>query len=107
MCMPIELDEGNLKNGLLGLVVALVEIVQEVLERQALRRIEGGRLTDGEIERLGIALADLQEALDGIKEDNDLEDAVRTVRDGLDKVADDLIVKMVSVEEWKREIEKS
>jgi hypothetical protein len=107
MCMPIELDEGNLKNGLLGLVVALVEIVQEVLERQALRRIEGGRLTDEEIERLGIALADLREALDGIKEDNDLEDAVRTVRDGLDKVADDLIVKMVSVEEWKREIEKS
>jgi DNA-binding winged helix-turn-helix (wHTH) protein len=105
--MPIEVDEGNLKNGLLGLVVALVEIVQEVLERQALRRIEGGRLTDEEIERLGIALSDLREALERIKEDNDLEDAVRTVRDGLDRVADDLIVKMVNVEEWKREIEKT
>lgn len=105
--MPIELDEDNLKNGLLGLVVALVEIVQEVLERQALRRIEGGRLTDEEIERLGLALADLGEALRGIKEDNHLEDAVRRVRDGLDGVADDLIVKMVNVEEWKREIEKT
>jgi hypothetical protein len=103
--MPIELDEDNLKSGLLGLVVALVEIVQEVLEHQALRRIEGGRLKDEEIEKLGLALADLREALEGIKEDNHLEDAVRTVRDGLDSVADDLIVKMLNVEEWKREIE--
>lgn len=89
--MSVNIDEGNLKQGLLGLVVGLVEIIQEVLERQAIRRMEGGRLSDQEIERLGLALSDLKEALDNIKKDNDLENAVKSVRDGLDQVADDMI----------------
>ncbi len=54
--MAINLDEDNLKDGLLGLVVALVEIIQELLERQALRRMESGCLSDAGIERLGEAL---------------------------------------------------
>ena len=98
--MPVKIDEGNLKQGLLGLVVALVEIIQEVLERQALRRIEGGRLSEQEIERLGMALSDLNEALDNIKKDNDLEDAVSSVRDGLDQVANEVIDKFLNSERW-------
>lgn len=104
--MPVEIDEENLKNGLLGVIVGLVEIIEEVLERQALRRIEGGRLTDAEIERLGLALFDLHEAVDRIKKDNGLDDAVRSVRDGLDRAADELIVRMVDVERWEREAGK-
>jgi hypothetical protein len=88
--MTINLDEENLKEGLLGLVVALVEIIQELLERQALRRIESGSLSEAEVERLGEALYELKEALDRIKTDNGIEDAVRAVRDGLDQVAEDL-----------------
>ena len=100
--MAINLDEGNLKDGLLGLVVALVEIIQELLERQALRRIEGGSLSDAEIERLGESLCELSEALEKIKADNDIEDAVRSVRDGLDQVADDLLDKFLNPETcWK------
>src|SRR3972149_10862793 len=98
--MPVKIDEGNLKQGLLGLVVALVEIIQEVLERQAIRRMEGGRLSDQEIERLGLALSDLKEALENIKKDNDLEEAVKSVRDGLDKVADDMIGGLLNTERW-------
>ncbi|TRZ68908.1 MAG: gas vesicle protein K [Methanothrix sp.] len=101
--MAIDVDEDNLKQGLLGLVVALVEIIQELLERQALRRIEGGRLNDEEIERLGESLYDLNVALDNIKRDNDLEDAVKSVRDGLDQVADDVIDKFVNPERWTEE----
>ncbi len=71
--MAINLDEGNLKEGLLGLVVALVEIIQELLERQALRRMESGSLSDSEIERLGQALLELTEALDKIKSDNNID----------------------------------
>ncbi len=104
--MPVKIDEDNLKQGLLGLVVALVEVIQEVLERQALRRIEGGRLSDQEIERLGMALSDLNEALDNIKKDNDLEDAVKSVRDGLDQVADEVIDKFLNPERWGKEAEK-
>lgn len=100
--MPVNIDEDNLKQGLLGLVVALVEIIQEVLERQAIRRIEGGRLSDQEIERLGMALSDLKEALENIKKDNGLEEAVSSVRDGLDQVAD----KVLNPERWAGEVEK-
>ncbi len=104
--MPVNIDEDNLKQGLLGLVVALVEIIQEVLERQAVRRMESGRLSEQEIERLGMALSDLNEALDNIKKDNDLEDAVNSVRDSLDQVADEVIDKFLNPERWGAEAEK-
>ncbi len=104
--MPVNIDEDNLKQGLLGLVVALVEVIQEVLERQAVRRMESGRLSEQEIERLGMALSDLNVALDSIKKDNDLEDAVKSVRDSLDQVADEVIDKFLNPERWGKEAEK-
>lgn len=94
--MPVNINEDNLKQGLLGLVVALVEIIQEVLERQAIRRMEGGRLNDREIERLGLALSELKEALDNIKKDNDLDDAVKSVRSSLDKMSGEMIDKFMN-----------
>ncbi|HUS76971.1 MAG TPA: gas vesicle protein K [Methanothrix sp.] len=104
--MAIQLDEKNLKSGLLGLVVALVEIIQELLERQALRRIEGGSLSDLEVERLGQSLCELSEALEKIKVDNDIEDAVLSVREGLDEAADELLEKFINPEMWTDEPEK-
>lgn len=104
--MPINIDEGNLKQGLMGLVVGLVEIIQEVLERQAIRRMEGGRLSVDEIERLGTALSDLKEAIENIKKENDLEDAVRSVREGLDDAAGDIVNKF-SHESWNEEAIKA
>lgn len=97
--MALEVNENNLKQGLLGLVVALVEIIQETLERQAIRRMEGGRLTTGEIERLGNALIELDEALERIKRENGIEKTVKSVRDGLDQIADDVVDKMIKPEE--------
>lgn len=102
--MAITLDEKNLKSGLLGLVVALVEIIQELLERQALKRIEGGTLNDDEVERLGQSLCDLSEALEKIKADNNIEDAVQTVRQGLDEAADDVLEKFLNPEMWEEEL---
>lgn len=101
--MPININEDNLKQGLLGVVVALVEIIQEVLERQALRRIESGRLNDEEVERLGQALADLDEALENIKKENDIEEAVESVRDGLDQISDEVIDKFLNPRRWAEE----
>ncbi|NHV97333.1 MAG: gas vesicle protein K [Thaumarchaeota archaeon] len=102
--MPISIDEDNLKQGLLGVVVALVEIIKEVLERQAIRRMERGDLEDEEIERLSIALADLNEALENIKKENGIEDAVKSVRDGLDEVADKVIDKFLNPRRWAEEV---
>ena len=99
--MALEVNEGNLKQGLLGLVVALVEIIQETLEREAIRRMEGGRLTEEEIERLGGALIELDEALERIKKENDIEETVKSVRDGLDRIADDVLDKMINPRRWE------
>lgn len=98
--MAIEINEDNLKQGLLGLVVALAEVIQEVLEHQAMRRMDSGRLTEDEVERLGRALIELDEALDRIKRDNGIEEAVGSVREGLDEVADKAIRKLADPQGW-------
>jgi len=100
--MPIEIDEDNLKSGLLGLVVALVEVIQDVLEREAIRRVESGKLTGEEIERLGKGLMELGAALKLIKEENGIEDLVRSVRSDLDKLAEETIDVMSNPERWKQ-----
>lgn len=102
--MAVNINENNLKQGLLGLVVALVEVIQETLERQALRRMESGRLTQEEIERLGQALMDLDQALEHIKKENDIEKDVMFVRDSLDRIADDVVGKLVNPEKWEEPI---
>jgi hypothetical protein len=105
--MALEVDEKNLKQGLLGLVVALVEIIQDLVERQAIRRIDGGRLDEDEIERLGKALIDLDEAIEKIKEDNDLEDVVDSVMGSLDDVADDLLNNFLNPKSWAEEVDET
>ncbi|MFI2364115.1 gas vesicle protein GvpK [Promicromonospora sp. NPDC019610] len=87
----MEIDESNLKNGLLTLVVTLVEIIEEALESQAIRRLEGGELTEEEQERLGQALLDLDDAIGQIKTDHGLEASVADLRSGLDDVVDDIV----------------
>jgi hypothetical protein len=101
--MVINVDEGNLKQGLLGLVVALAEIIQEALERQALRRVESGRLTFEEEARVSEALADLDEALEHIKKENDIQDVVDSVMDGLSEVADVFL----NPKRWEKELKKA
>ncbi len=51
----INLDGQKLQSGLGKLVLTIVEILRQILERQALRRMESGTLTREEIERLGLA----------------------------------------------------
>lgn len=86
-----EIDSENLKEGLLGLVLALVEIIRDVIKRQSFKRMEGGSLTEQECERLCKALMDLDVAIDQLKKEHALEAAVQQVRDGLDDVADQII----------------
>lgn len=98
--MVVKVDEENLKQGLLGLVVAVVEILQEALEIQSIKRIESGALDEKEIERLGRALLDLDEAIENIKEDNNLEKIVESIIDGLDEVVDDTLDKFINPDRW-------
>ncbi len=99
--MVIEVDEKNLKHGVLGLVIALVEIIKDALKLQAVRRMEGGSLTEEEIERLGQALMDLDAAIEEIKEEQGISESVRSVRDGLDDLVDDVIGRFLNPGEWQ------
>ena len=102
----IDIQEDNLKQGVLGLVVAADEIIRDALKTQALRRVEGKSLTDDETERLGRALMDLDTAIDGIKEEMGLAETVQSVRDGLDDIVDDVVRKLIDPHEWEDELRK-
>lgn len=98
--MAIRVDEDNLKHGLLSLVVALVEVIRDALKHQACRRMEGGSLTEEEIERVGRALLSLDRAIDELKEEQGIAESVRAVREGLDEIADDVIDRILNPERW-------
>ena len=96
----IDIDEGNLKNGVLGLVLAVVEILRDALQHQAARRMDSGALTDEEVERLGSALADLDVAIEGIKREQGLGQAVQSVRDGRDDIVNDAVQNVLDPSKW-------
>lgn len=98
--MAVRVDSEDLKHGVLGLVVALVEIIRDALKHQALRRMEAGTLSEVEADRLGEALASLEDAIERIKEEQGIAQSVRTIRDGLDDVVDDLIDRMINPGRW-------
>jgi hypothetical protein len=93
--MKIEIDDKDLKHGLLGLVLAIIEVIRDTLRIQSLKRMEGGHLTEKQIDRLGIALMELDKAIEKIKEEQGVSEAVRSVRDGLDDLVDGMIGKLV------------
>ncbi len=64
----IDATPEDVEAGLAKLVLTLIEFLRQVLEHQAVRRMEGGSLSEEEIERLGLALMRLQEKLDEIKD---------------------------------------
>ena len=70
----IRIDPENVRNGLVQLVLTLIELLRELLERQALRRIDGGSLTAEEIERLGLTFLRLSEEMDRLKQQFGLTD---------------------------------
>ena len=64
----IQLQPESVRNGLAQLVLTLVELLRELLERQALRRIDAGSLSAGEVERVGTTFLRLAEEIDRLKE---------------------------------------
>jgi len=56
-------DPDEVRRSVLKLVLTLVEFVRQLLERQAIRRMEGGTMTDEETEAVGLALMRLEETI--------------------------------------------
>lgn len=64
----IYLDSDNAEHGLAQLVLTVIELLRQIVERHAIRRVEGGTLTDEQIENLGEALMNLEEKMEELKE---------------------------------------
>jgi hypothetical protein len=69
----IDVDAERVEQGLAQLVLTLVEFLRQLLERQAVRRMEGGSLSDEEVERVGLALMKLEEKVQQLAEQFGLE----------------------------------
>jgi hypothetical protein len=70
----VDADPERVEKGLAQLVLTLVELLRQLMERQALRRMESGTLTDDEVERLGETFLKLSERMDELKREFGLED---------------------------------
>ena len=70
----VNADRDNLEKGLAQLVMTLIEVIRQLMERQALRRIEGGTLSAEEVERLGETFMLLERKMEELKEQFGLED---------------------------------
>ena len=64
----IAADSDIVENGLAKLVLSIIELVRRLLEKQALRRMDAGNLTDEEIEKVGSALMKLEEKMAEMKQ---------------------------------------
>jgi hypothetical protein len=70
----INIDAQGVEHGLAQLVLTLIELIRRLLEKQAVRRMEGG-LDPDKVEELGLALMRLEEKMDELKQQFGLTDA--------------------------------
>lgn len=66
--MRIAADPENVERGLAKLVLTLIELLRQLMERQAIRRVEEGGLGDEQVERLGQGLMALERRMEELKE---------------------------------------
>jgi hypothetical protein len=70
----VAVDNETVERGLAQLVLTLIELLRQLMERQALHRLDAGTLTDDEVERLGDTFMKLAERMDELKEHFGLRD---------------------------------
>ena len=70
----LNLEGGQTKNGLGQLVLTLVKVLHELLERQAIRRVEAGSLSGEQVERLGLALMQQSQEIERLRKEFGLEE---------------------------------
>jgi CRISPR/Cas system-associated endonuclease Cas1 len=74
MSTRITTDPEKLEQGLAHLVLTIIELLRQLMERQALHRIESGTLTAEDVERLGQTFMALAERMEELKVAFGLED---------------------------------
>jgi hypothetical protein len=71
----METDPESVERDLFKLVLTIIELVRQLMEAQALRRVDEGDLSDEQVEALGLGLARLEEAMEELKSRYDLTTA--------------------------------
>jgi hypothetical protein len=89
--MELTVDDDAAAAGLVALVVTVVELLVEALEREAVRRMEEGDLTDDETERLGRTLLALEEELERLKDQEGIAEETDQLREDLDDLIADAV----------------
>jgi hypothetical protein len=69
----IDADPESVERGLVSLVLTIVELLRQLMERQALRRVDDGTLTDEQIEKIGSTLMALEQRMTELREHFGLE----------------------------------
>ncbi|MDF2789227.1 gas vesicle protein K [Neobacillus sp. 3P2-tot-E-2] len=64
----LPLDSNQVEQGLAKLVLTIIELLRQLMERQAMRRVESDSLTDEQIEELGLTLMRLEEKMEELKQ---------------------------------------
>ncbi len=82
----VEVDDGRVEEGLVRLVLSVVELLRQLMEGQALRRMDAGSLSEAQLERVGTALMRLSKRMEELQEffgltDDDLELHLGNVKD--------------------------
>jgi uncharacterized protein YjiS (DUF1127 family) len=70
----VSADPERVEQGLAQLVLTLIELLRQLMERQALRRMDEGTLSDEQIERLGLTFMRLSDRMDELKAEFGLRD---------------------------------
>ncbi|WHY69314.1 gas vesicle protein K [Neobacillus sp. SuZ13] len=63
----LPLDSSKVEQGLAKLVLTIIELLRQLMERQAMRRVESDSLTDEQLEELGLTLMRLEEKMAELK----------------------------------------
>ena len=63
----IEFEPGKVEQGMLKLVLSIVELLRQVMEKQAMRRIDAGGLTEVDIDRLGVSFMQMEATIQSLQ----------------------------------------
>ncbi|UMG94338.1 gas vesicle protein K [Nocardioides sp. TF02-7] len=75
LAQRMETDPDSVERDLFKLVLTIIELVRQLMEKQALRRVDEGDLTDDQVEALGLGLMKLEQAMEDLKSRYDLTTA--------------------------------
>jgi hypothetical protein len=72
LAQRLETEPDSIERDLLRLILTLIELIRQLMERQALRRVDQGDLTAEQVDGLGLGLMRLEEAIAELREQYDL-----------------------------------